>query len=53
MRYLVNTTLIHDQRTYEAGDHVELSDEQAAPLVTLSVVTPAEEPKDTKKPKAK
>ena len=38
MRYLVKSTLIHNQRTYEDGDQVELNDEHAAPLIRINVI---------------
>ncbi len=38
MKYLVKSPIDHDQVRHEPGAEVELTDEQAAPLVSASVV---------------
>jgi hypothetical protein len=40
-KYLVNEPLNHDQKEFQPGEEVELTDEQAAPLLLVNVVTAA------------
>lgn len=49
--YLVKSPLDHDQKRYKPDEEVELTEEQAAPLVAAGVVAEAvaEAPADKKK----
>lgn len=42
LTYTVLSHLRHDHTSYHAGDTVELTKSQAAPLIEIGVVTPAE-----------
>lgn len=52
MKYAVKSPLDHDQLRHEPGAEVELTEEQAAPLLAAGVVGLAEEQAPAKKKKA-